>query len=228
MSTIRTALLSLPFVEEKRDGTLDLWAAQAATDPNSAVATSRANAALLFHVMRAMEAPFLFAHVVAAMRDSGFKHPDVALDFARELAQAVAAASPRSCPLLTTVSHLKFTGQPHADMLKLPQVQAGEDGRPQLWPARGDQPYSEQNSAGRYYGTCVARYIRQTGDLEVLARITQAMIDASAAPQAAENDGFSVGFATALAEIAIASDETSTLYQAAMLPIFEESSSEFV
>ena len=224
MSKIRKTLTALPFVEEQKDGTLDLWAMDPPTTDCAIALKGRAYAALLMHVMRDYDAAFMCAHVMTAMRESGFKYAEVGTYFTTELARTAVEGSVAAIGLLASVSHLRFEGNPRQNLLAIPQVTETPEGRLRLWPVPQDRDYDDLVAAGRYYAVCVIRYMMKTEDLSILNRIARAMQDAPGADVGHDrpDQPFLVGFWTAVAEVSIAAGETSTAYQYAMLSIYKD------
>ncbi|MFU1607333.1 hypothetical protein ACM25O_13190 [Sulfitobacter pontiacus] len=206
VNDFRNALLALPFVKAKPDGTLDMWAVKPSGLPYYDVPTGRGFCAWFLHFVRDHDAAHIFTHVAHSFYNSE-PAPHILSGWGREFAEALVAADETCSPLLLASGKTYHGGDLHAARLALPFVKEREDGTVDHFAVDHDAP--EGSARGRYYAALCAKYMRDTGDLALYPLIC-ADFDRTDCDTV-----LSIGFLTALCEIATASSLTATTHQKA-------------
>lgn len=186
---------------------------------NNDVQRGRSFAALLLHVMREHDAPFLLHHVLESWIGTTEEHQQTQNGFCLEMADAVMAAC-RDAPSLQMVNNRKFPRSLRSAMLQLPFAEEMPDGSVNLWSVDLSGDYEARQDRGRHHGAVACQFIRVTGHVSLFAHINAlAVVD----PEYAElGSPYRVGFAQTVATVAISSGSRSTVHQRAMLPFYGE------
>lgn len=219
MTQFRTAMLALPFVSEKPNGTLDMWSVVPSGDPFYDVPTGRAFCAWFLHFVRDQDAAHVLGHVAHAFYDC---HAEVAAPYilsgwGAEFAEALVAADQNS-PVLQLAAGKMYSGSDLRTLrLSLPFVKERPDGSLNHFAVDAEAP--EGAARGRYYAALCAKYIRDTGDLAIypLLCVDFTAIDVQSP--------LALGWLTAACEIAASSTLTATPHQKAAKVHFEDARS---
>ncbi len=217
MSTLRTALLALPFVEEKPDGTLDLWAVE--PSGNSAADSDRGRTyfAWFLHVMREFDAAHMLLHVSVEWhgQPDPLRTVDVKTGWTSEMAASIRAASDDH-PSLAIVSNRVFPSDLRDAALTLPFVSERADGTLNCFDVDYTGSFEESQARGRYYAALTAKFLRETDHPSFL---TSLAMDAD--PTQRES-ALRIGFLSMLTEIAASSSPRATKFAKATYPMYED------
>lgn len=215
MSSLRTALLSLPFVAQNPDGTLDLWAVRPSGDERTDVETGRSHFAWFLHIMREHDAAHMLLHISEAwhaqQNPEDSRHIKEGWTF--EMAEAIRAAPENNVHLMSVTSR-EFPGTLRESALSLPFVTVRYGGGLHCFSADYSGGFEVLQARGRFYAALTAQYLRKTGHPSFL---TWLALDVDPAQRGSP---LRVGFLSVLSEIAASSPRRCTTHAEAMYPFF--------
>jgi hypothetical protein len=215
MPDLRTALLRLPFVSEKADGTLNLWDVTPTGNRARDIEQGRMFTAWMLHLMREYDAAHMLFHFCEAVRRAEARpgHEDVLAGTAFELGDILQHCN---CghPLLRLTVGYTFSGDLREAALRLPFVVERADGSLDFGAGSRAGVYENVQSRGRFHGSLFCKMLRDTGHPSIVA-----VMVASRDPERVSGP-YEIGFMTAIAEIAMSCSEAATVHQRAVRELY--------
>lgn len=193
MQDFRQSLLTLPFVTERRDGTLDYWSVATTGDRNTDMEIGRNYGARWLQFCREFGCPFLGPHLFEAWIESAPKCQGHIRDgFFGECVQALLLAPGDGTATMSLARSRRASVAP-------PVAPSGD--------------WGEDTATGRFWGALTALEAREEEDGAALWRVAGEM------PRSPRYRGIRVGWATEITEIQMAARGDCTPHQEAAITL---------